>query len=441
MSSRLDDRIRTMMQQVVDESPPPPDLPTGPPPAPVPAWRLPNWAVAVGAAVTVFALIGGVLWLIGGTGTDVIEEPSSSTTTTLSLDEPAGVWNPILSTTVAREAPAAATCPPGTDPSVPGPADQERPEAGWTGNLAAAFDRHTGRIVYVDTLGETWTFDVCTNTWHRMNPTGAPIGELSGLVYDVDSDVTVALGSSYISVYDANTNTWTQPNTKPSGVGFSGGVYDPATGLIIVGAEYGDDDLWAYDVDSNTWTPIGPLGDPQDQEYSPGDFLGYSRTLDRLILTWSEVVDFASDRYNETTTLVDPRSGEATAIATETPDVQLWWPAETYGPAGDTVYVTTWNRDSFLPVICGFDTSTLTWSACFDTPADLQNSRYYTGRPIAMVGDPINQRLILINGNGGARVSGVWWSDLTLDVWAIDLDTGEWTQILAPSPILTPSTP
>jgi hypothetical protein len=81
MSSQLDDRIRTMMQHVVNESPPPPDLPTGPPPALVAPQRVPNWAAAVGAAVAVFILIGGVVWLVGGTGSEVIEEPMPAVTT------------------------------------------------------------------------------------------------------------------------------------------------------------------------------------------------------------------------------------------------------------------------------------------------------------------------------------------------------------------------
>lgn len=67
MTSRLDDRIREMMQRVVDESPPPPGLPTGPPPTPVPEQRVPNWAIAVGAAVAVFVLFGGLAWLVSGT--------------------------------------------------------------------------------------------------------------------------------------------------------------------------------------------------------------------------------------------------------------------------------------------------------------------------------------------------------------------------------------
>ena len=42
-----------------------------------------------------------------------------------------------------------------------------------------------------------------------------------------------------------------------------------------------------------------------------------------------------------------------------------------------------------------------------------------------MVGDPINERLILINGSD--------WSSPADDVWVIDLDTGEWLEFLAPS--------
>ena len=356
----------------------------------------------------------GTLWMpsrdggvIGFDGIDMtrLELPAQETATpspTPAKAGPAGTWNPILATTRAKPAPTAATCPTDTDPDTPGPADQERPEAGWTGNLAAAFDRHTGRIVYVDTLGETWTFDVCTNTWHRMNPTGAPIGDLwAGLVYDVDSDRTVALGD-HISVYDAHTNTWTQPGNSTVGMG---PVYDPISGLILA---MGDEQkLWAYDVDTNDSTLVG--------RGTPGvELLGYSQMIDRLI--FGSGIDGS---VIHTTTLVDPRTGQATRISTETPYVDLPWPNGVYGPAADTVYVKLGGGD-----VCGFDASSLTWNACFDTPVALQE---HTGFA-AMVGDPINQRLILINGIGGA-----WGSETTDDVWAIDLDNGEWTQLLEPS--------
>jgi hypothetical protein len=60
-------------------------------------------------------------------------------------------------------------CPPGSTPDKPGPVDQARPSE--VSHLSMAFDRRAGRLVAVvdvDDAVETWTFDVCTNTWTRM---------------------------------------------------------------------------------------------------------------------------------------------------------------------------------------------------------------------------------------------------------------------------------
>lgn len=75
MSNQLDERIRQMMQQVVDESPPPPDMSGGMPLTPVVDRRVPKWAFAVTAAVVVLVVLGGTGWLFGGYGTDVVSEP------------------------------------------------------------------------------------------------------------------------------------------------------------------------------------------------------------------------------------------------------------------------------------------------------------------------------------------------------------------------------
>jgi hypothetical protein len=78
-------------------------------------------------------------------------------------------------------------CPPGSNPDEPGPVDQARPPLSpW----ASAFDRSAGRLVAVAIAGtvvETWTFDVCTNTWTRMHPNREPRTPVETLVYDVDS--------------------------------------------------------------------------------------------------------------------------------------------------------------------------------------------------------------------------------------------------------------
>ena len=392
----------------------------------------PNWAVAVGAAAAVFILIGGVVWLVGGSRPAVIDEPMPVTTsvavspTTIAPSPPVVVpdaWNPILASTKAGAAPPAATCPEGTTPDTPGPIDQIRPSNDSVGY--AAFDQRAGRVVYLDHGGATWTFDVCTNTWHQMHPTGLVPGELSGgLVYDVDSDVTVALGFESVSVYDANTNTWTRPASdglrfdEDDSISPYGGAYDPVTGLIITSNHKGTPsenplywdfhwEFWAYDVDTNEWTLLGPLRlEPSSRDQL--DFLGYSEQLDQLIVAGWLDGDIG-------TVLVNPRTGDVTVLPIESPVVDFVWPNETYGAAGGTVYTTT--RIKATPrEICGFDADYKSWTACFDVP----NSPDTGDFPFpALVGDSINSRLLVINGRAS--------------VGAIDLTTGDWTQLLAPA--------
>ena len=119
-------------------------------------------------------------------------------------------------------------CPAGSTPDAPGPVDQARPPQDIL--PAMAFDRKAGRLlalVGVDDGAETWTFDVCTNTWAQMHPDREPPeGSYSGrLVYDVDSDVTITVLSGSVFVYDLSADSWTKKD----------GMAPP------------DAQLWAYD--------------------------------------------------------------------------------------------------------------------------------------------------------------------------------------------------
>ena len=97
-------------------------------------------------------------------------------------------------------------CPPGSTPDEPGPVDQARPPY----ELAMAFDRRAGRLLalaQIDNGLQTWTFDVCTNTWTRMHPNQEPPRTTRQLVYDVDSDVTIASDGTRMWAYDYEANT------------------------------------------------------------------------------------------------------------------------------------------------------------------------------------------------------------------------------------------
>jgi hypothetical protein len=286
--------------------------------------------------------------------------------------------------------------------------------------LAGAFDSRTGRIVYLDEARETWTFDVCTNTWQQMSPSGAVSGDLSGgLIYDVDSDVTVAFAWNAVFVYDANDNTWIWQDRAPPFTPWYG-VYDPVSGLIVT-TEATDSYVaaWAYDVDTNTWTQIGRLWEG-GEDYVRFDLLGYSREADRLIFT----------SFENFTALVDPRTGAKTIIETATPGVGVGWPHAQYGPAADSVFVAegAWVyggvfNTQFPDQVCGFDPAAQAWTWCYPMPGGSKYASF-----AAMVGDPINDRLVLVHG-----VYGNFWVFSDDGVWAVDLDTGETTELLAPT--------
>ena len=363
----------------------------------------------------------GIVGHDGGQTTRLVVPVDESTAVpaTTTIVPAAGHWDPILADTRAKPTAGAATCPTGADPDVPGSAIQDRPAPGWAGLLAGAFDSRTGRIVYLDEARETWTFDVCTNTWQQMSPSGVVSGDLSGgLVYDADSDVTVAFTWNSAFVYDADDNTWIRQAPAPPFTPW-GAVYDPVSGLIIT-TELTDSylDAWAYDVETNTWTLIGRLweGEP---DYHWFELLGRSGETDRLI--------FAS--VDSLTALVDPRTGTKTIIETATPAISFGWPKAQYGPAGETVFVAegVWVYGGmfdapFPDQVCGFDVETSGWTRCFPMPGGSKYASF-----AAMVGDPINDRLVLVHG-----VYGNFWTSSDDGVWAVALDTGETIELLAP---------
>ncbi len=358
--------------------------------------------------------------------------------------EPVADWDPILATTQALTPAPQAVCATETNPDTPGQREQPRPGAAWVGSRAAAFDRVAGKIVYVereaqafgpaaDEPAQTWTFDVCTNAWRPAGVLPVPgggFGEGPMLVYDVDSDATLAISDGgNVSVYDTAAGTWTQQPSEPfleAAPGLTrGAVYDPVSGLVLTTDNRGGWDvderyeLWAYDVETNTWTLVGPI--PQEAyDFGLGaeeiDLLGHSESIDRLILTTGT---FAASA----TVLVDPRSGRITRVDVETPLVFFRSPVGAFGTAADTVFATMASRES---AVCGFSTDARTWTNCFEVPESGPPQPY----PLfaAMVGDTINERLVLIN-----RVFEVGATLGVDDIWAVDPATGTWTELLAPS--------
>jgi len=295
-------------------------------------------------------------------------------------------------------------CPPGSNPDEPGPVDQARPAiAPW----ASAFDRRAGRLVAVviaGTVVETWTFDVCTNTWTRMHPDREPPGvDLSRLVYDVDSDLTIGIHepqgpeprTGRVWAYDLEADTWTEHGVAPT---FDTGFYDPVSGLVVAG---GQEDLWNYDVETDAWTPISQATRWEGLDRS---MYVYDASVDRI------VVYGAVERVADTR-LFDLRTGTWSRSAAETPFIEgggIWG-------GGHTIM---YDEAAERTVVAG----AFQWGA-YDATADRWEIIYERDPPGPAVQpwvyDPVNQRLLV-------------WGSGYRDIVAFDLVTREWTVLLEP---------
>jgi len=277
-----------------------------------------------------------------------------------------------------------AVCPPGSTPDKPGPVDQARPPQ--DSNAAVAFDRRSGRLVAFTSAGdgpETWTFDVCTNTWTQQHPDQQPLGVGWDLfVYDVDSDLTIAVDrdDGTVWAYNLQADTWSRKGRGPVDVRL--GAYDPLTGFVVAARDADPVELWTYDVETDTWTPIN-LGN-EARAGVGGGALAYDASVDRFVA----YEDGAGGSPPYATWLLDLRTGTWSRSAAERPAVVAWWtaPRMAYDEAARKTVVL------LRRPVTAYDATADRWEVL----AEAQATWPYPGWPYPgrMVYDPVNRRLV-----------------------------------------------
>jgi hypothetical protein len=154
-----------------------------------------------------------------------------------------------------------------------------------TGKLAPGmtYDSESDRIILFGGLhdgaiysDETWAYDFNANNWTQMNPSPHPPGRFDAyMTYDNESDVVILAGGNGfggyqddIWAYDFNTDTWTlmSPDVAPSRV--CPLAYDSASDNVIAfwGESTPGRETWTYDYNTDTWTQRLPLNNPPVRE-------------------------------------------------------------------------------------------------------------------------------------------------------------------------------
>jgi Galactose oxidase, central domain len=370
------------------------------------------------------ALLSGVLAACGGSGS-----PGGADTAS-----PGGTTPTAIPST--SPAPVTATCPADTDPDAVGSANQARPQSGDASRAEAAFDRESGRVVHLQDNGETWTFDVCTNTWELVKTLGTnPPGGAELFYYPVD-DLTYAVTPGTIRTFDVETSTWTTV-AQPSGVLTVPGppfAMDTVNG-VIYGLDPGQQ-VMAYDIEGHTWAKVD-----QGEQLPPTDWAGAPMaTYDPS----AGVIVLYGLRPNEPAIAPQVEQSRSEAIA------ESW----TFDPSAG-VWKRVFIQNSNLSIFSGFyfltgtemayneaSTSTVVIDSdgvsLFDANANRwSKAQTGVGWPSTtrvghgLVDDAVNGRVIMFGGKVSDPQPDSGWQDGT-DVWAYDVTTNTWTELVPP---------
>lgn len=344
---------------------------------------------------------------------------------------------------VERGMPAAPVleCPRGSTPDALGPADQARPLRGSIQRMA--FDRGSGQIVLFDVAlsegpgrpwtADVWAFDVCTNRWRDLRSTWESDPSRRGygpgwvqVVYDADSDVTVAFGGDgSVFAYDLDSATLTGRRAAVPEPPFRL-VYDPRTGLILAKAILADPpEMWSYDVETDSWAALEQEGKPHSRRHADHELLAYDPSVDRVVSYDGD--DCGGCPGGDRTRILDPRTGVWSKSAADTPEVNTGMIAS----GGEIAYDEAAGRTVVFSdgLLIAYDAAADRW----ETLSRPVGRRMGNG-PLHRLGhgivyDPVNERVVVYGGS--YRTADGWVK--ADDVWAFDLPSGEWIQLLAPS--------
>jgi hypothetical protein len=312
------------------------------------------WA-AVLAGLLLVALLAAAF--VGGWRPDlaivIAPSPLPATVTTV-IDKAADV----LATTKARPLPAQATCPPGSNPDALGSVDQDRPTGG-----AMAFDRHAGRIVVYDG-SQTWTYDVCTNTWKRMGAAGGPVlAEDAPLVYDADSDRVLAFGRDQqgsLAAPSAAPSVAPETEVAASAAPANGDLPEATAGdeeaTAATDEEQGDGQsagpstgtrvVWSLDLAAGRWTKVGSFPWAKSDTANPTYGTTFYHDPSGLVVVYDGATMWAYDVDTNTLAKVHQRPDASVPADAGLPDGMI---AFGYDPGHDRVVAVVVQRADQRP--------------------------------------------------------------------------------------------
>ncbi|MFX1578453.1 MAG: Kelch repeat-containing protein [Promethearchaeota archaeon] len=293
-------------------------------------------------------------------------------------------------------------------------------------------------------LGDTWAYDLNTNTWENKSPLSAPgIRGGHAFAYDEESDRVILFSGQESGAsetlenwndtwaYDYNTNTWEnlEPINMPPPRLSAAMVYDSESDVCILFGGIPDGgsfvgDTWAYDYNTNTWTNMSPLVSPSNRVSS----MAYDIESDRVVLyggggyifwplvmhtdTW--VYDYNSNTWSEMTPADNPLS-MGMITYDEDSDVCVF-----HGGTLD------WYEVSIVTETWTYDYNTNMWT-------QIDTEQYPEPRSRIGITYDSESDCVILHSGGQLEIEDGDWENATYDIindlWIYDANTETWEKM------------
>lgn len=328
---------------------------------------------------------------------------------------------------------------------------------------AMAYDEANGRLILFGGsewnagvfYDDTWAYNYSSNEWVELSPAVRPPPRFNpGVAYIPDRQAILIfggykppernLGDTWL--FDVKTDTWRElePSNSPTPRSNMGMAYDAKNGRVILfggssNSEYPHSDTWVYDFESNSWTEMHPAVSPKPQ-YGVG--MVYDSLNERILLLEGHWViknesGIVRDGYDGGLYTYDYATDTWTRIECSTPPGRYWY-STTYDPDLGRMIVfggIRWigGRGNMYDETWVYDSEANTWSKSGDKGPE---KRYIS----AMAYDQGNGVTVLF---GGAEVIGdaPGGGDLRKyysDTWALNATLG-WRELIESAAPAEPS--
>ena len=320
-------------------------------------------------------------------------------------------------------------------------APAERPSARTS--FGMAYDARSDRVVLFGGFtasgadSETWSYDAAGDRWTQMRPAKPPASRYNhAMAYDAQSDRVVLFGgdtgtelSGETWSYDVDSDTWAlmRSPVAPSARRGTAMAYDSASDRIVLFAGEGEgvrNDTWSYDFDSNRWSLEPSVSVPRFRSLHA---MAYDIAKDRVVLYGGATIFTRSPEPVDDTWAYDLESRSWTMMSPSSKPPRLYG----HGVAYDRVTGRTVLFGGFTALISpgpgSFGVVDETWT--YDLAADAWTPASVSAVPSARGGHSMtyvagSDRILLFGGN---TLSGA--SDET---WSYDVDTDAWTNMNPP---------